>query len=135
MLVEHAPSLPQVGLIRTCHPPGNAGQPVEIIPRDAVLGRADFQRGEFAELILNALRGRGGHVALRDAGAEFLELGGTIVFRKPQFLLDVLELLAQHRLALTPLNLGFDVASDLHLRPRDLELSLQERDHFFHASL
>jgi hypothetical protein len=27
------------------------------------------------------------------------------------------------------------VASDLHLRPRDLELSLQERDHFFHASL
>ncbi len=129
--VQHLRRRRQVQAVAAVPPPGQHRQPVQVVAGHRVLRRTALQHRELLQFLLHPRQGMLGHLQRLDALAELLHLGGPIVLGYPQFLLDELELLAQEDIALPLLHFLFDVAANLHLCPRHLQLLLQQHQGLF----
>jgi hypothetical protein len=133
--VEHPGRRFQIAGVLGVNPPGHAGQPVEVVAGHRVLGGAELEQRQLLEFLVDLPLGRLRYRAALEAPFELVDLGGLVVFRQPQLLLNELELLAQERLALMALDLRLDVLADVHLRLGDLHLLVQQLDHLLEAPL
>ncbi len=128
ILVEAAPDLAQLDVVLGRHAPRQLDQPLEVGPGHGVLGARRLHALEAVELLARDLLGLLGQLGLDDLLGELVEVAGAVV-ELTQLLLDGLELLAQHVLALVAAHLLLDLGVDALLDLEDLELARQELQH------
>src|SRR6185312_7081111 len=126
VLVEHAPRPPDVDVLHVRPAPGQPHQQVQVCAQHAVLGARLAHALQTLQLFAGLLLGLRRHVGRGDG---FVELSGVAAsaLAFTQFLLQLMQLLAQHGFALTlpqrGLRLLGDVARDLeHLHAMSEEL-------------
>ena len=109
-----------LGLLR----PGQLDQPFEVGALHGVLGRRLRHLLEAVELLARGLLDVLGHLGRLDLLLEGVEVAGVLALA--QLVLDRLELLAQHRLALVLRELLAHLRVDLLLDLDELDLALQQ---------
>ena len=114
VLVEHPAGALEVEVVLGVGAPGDVEDPVEVGPDDLVLGRLVGDAPEPRELALGGLPHVIGQRGIVDAPPQLVDLGLVAL---TQLVLDRLELLAQHELALALvdvlLHLGLDARAEL----------------------
>ena len=123
---EDAVCVAQVVVLLRVHPPWERGEPVEVVARHVELGGGGLEQLELGELLVDRLGRVGGDSLLGDPLGELGEERLFVVLLQPELLLDVLELLHQHVLALIGRELVLHLPRDLRLELRELELLLEE---------
>ena len=111
----------EVEQVRRLLAPRQRDEPVEIGPRDRVLGGRGRHLAEPVELSQRFLLRLLGHLRRLDLLAELIELPGAVV-GLAELLLDGLQLLAQVVLALALAHLGLHLRLDLRAQLEDLDL-------------
>ena len=123
--VEHLARVREVEVVRRELVPRQRGDPLEVGPDDAVLGGGLGQLLQARQLPVD-LRPHGlGEVDLGELPAQLVHLGlGGVALA--ELLLDRLELLAQHVLALGAVELGLDLRLDARADVHHLELARED---------
>src|SRR4051794_12390562 len=122
--VEHLARVREVEVVLGAHAPRQRGDPLQVAADDAVLGRLGGQLLEAVQLALGLLAHVVGQRDLVELVAQVAGLFGGLV-ELPELLLDGLELLAQHVLALALVDLRLDLGLDLGADRDHLELAGQ----------
>src|SRR4051794_24769481 len=122
--VEHLARVREVEVVLGAHAPRQRGDPLQVAADDAVLGRLGGQLLEAVQLALGLLAHVVGQRDLVELVAQVAGLFGGLV-ELPELLLDGLELLAQHVLALALVDLRLDLGLDLGADRDPLELARQ----------
>ncbi len=125
ILVEDAPCPVEIEVVGGEHVPWKREDPLEIRADDAVLGRRRRQLGEPLELPASLAIDLLWQAGLVDPTSELRELG-LISVCLAELLLDRLQLLSQHVLALRLLHLGLNLRLDLRAQLEGLELAVQD---------
>ncbi len=123
----------EIVAVAAVYPPGNAGQPVEVVAADRVLRRMRLDQRELLHLLIDRFLRLGVELELAQTFFELLQFGGLPLLFQAEFLLDRLELLAQEELALLGRDLLLDAPGDLALQARDFELLLEQDQHHVDA--
>ena len=127
VVVEHLARVLEVEVVLGRRVPRQRGDPLEVRADDAVLGGLRRQRLEALELAVDLLADLLGQLDRGELLAQLVGLGGRLV-ELAELLLDRLELLAQHVLALALVELGLDLVLDLRADRDDLELAREDLD-------
>ena len=114
--------------------PRQVEDPVEVGAHHRVLGRPDLHRAQAPKLLLRDRLGLAGQSSLDDALLEPVEVALVAVVLA-ELLLDGLELLAQHVLALVFAHLLLDLGVDALAHLQDLELAREQAQHLADALL
>src|SRR5450631_1211413 len=114
--------------------PGELHQPLEVRPRDGVLGRRRLHHLQAIELLQRDLLGLGRHLGRQHLLAEVVEIAAGLV-DLAQLFFDCLQLLAQHVLALVAPHLFLNLAVDLLADLQHLVLAREELQHLAQARL
>ena len=124
VLVQDPARLGKLDLVLALLRPGKCDQPVEVGTADDVLRRGRGHRAQAVQLAVGGLPGLRRHAGLLDLLLQLLDRDLIVVVR-PQLLLDRLELLAQHELALPLLHLVLDFLLNLAAQLQHLDLAAE----------
>ncbi len=133
VLLQRPARVAQVEVVLGVLAPGHAGEPVQIIAGHRVFRRAGFQHVELAQLLFEAPRHRLGRVQRLKPLAEFVGVGGAVVFLQAQLPLDHLELLLEEEFALVLADLFVHFLANLVLQARHFHFFLDQCQHALHA--
>ncbi len=131
--VQNTAGALQIQFVRGVLPPGQQGDPVEIVAGHRVFRRAGLQDRHLLEFLADALLGLLREREFGQTRLELIQLGGPVILGQPQLLLDGLELLLQEELTLLLLHPLLDRVADFLLRLGQLQLIVEQHQHLFHA--
>jgi hypothetical protein len=134
VLVEHATRLCDVDLRRIVRLPGQLDQPVQVGAKHGGLGRVLVHALETTQLLAGMLPGLVRHAGGVDRAAQLLQFrrGVGVV---AQLLADLAQLLAQHVLALTLVELLAGFLADLARQAQHLDTRAQQRQNLVEPAL